>query len=105
MPERFRDAPPIDRLVVCHGDACVPNTLLDDVGRGIAHVDLAALGTADRWADIAVASMSTVGVRGPPLVGWARHYRCARYSSMPPRISASAGVSEAASAGGSWPPR
>ncbi|MBS1906421.1 MAG: aminoglycoside 3'-phosphotransferase [Actinobacteria bacterium] len=59
VPERLRDAPPIDRLVVCHGDACVPNTLLDDEGRGLAHVDLAALGVADRWADIAVASMST----------------------------------------------
>jgi len=27
------DPPPIDRLVVCHGDACAPNTLIDDVGR------------------------------------------------------------------------
>ncbi|WP_442928078.1 phosphotransferase [Microbacterium sp. MMO-32] len=65
VPERLHDAPPIDRLVVCHGDACVPNTLLDDAGRGIAHVDLAALGTADRWADIAVASMSTEWNYGP----------------------------------------
>ncbi|MBS1675615.1 MAG: aminoglycoside 3'-phosphotransferase [Actinobacteria bacterium] len=65
VPERLRDAPPIDRLVVCHGDACVPNTLLDDAGRGFAHVDLAALGTADRWADIAVASMSTTWNYGP----------------------------------------
>ncbi|MGN8025364.1 phosphotransferase [Microbacterium sp. 22242] len=67
VPARFHDAPPIDRLVVCHGDACVPNTLLDDAGRGFAHVDLAALGVADRWADIAVASMSTGWNYGP---GW-----------------------------------
>lgn len=52
------DAPPIDRLVVCHGDACVPNTLVDSVGDWVAHVDLGHLGLADRWADIAVASMS-----------------------------------------------
>jgi len=65
VPERLHASPPIDRLVVCHGDACVPNTLLDDAGRGIAHVDLAALGTADRWADIAVASMSTEWNYGP----------------------------------------
>lgn len=58
VPERFRTAPPIDRLVVCHGDACMPNTLLDDDGRWTAHVDLALLGVADRWADIAVATMS-----------------------------------------------
>ena len=38
---------------------------LDGAGRGIAHVDLGALGTADRWADIAVASMSTEWNYGP----------------------------------------
>ncbi|MEV4776251.1 aminoglycoside 3'-phosphotransferase [Microbacterium sp. LWH12-1.2] len=59
IPDAFRDAPEIDRLVVAHGDACMPNTLLAADGRWTAHVDLAALGTADRWADIAVASMST----------------------------------------------
>ena len=68
IPAAMRDTPPIDRLVVCHGDACVPNTLLDAVGAPLAHVDLAVLGTADRWADIAVASMSTEWNYGP---GWA----------------------------------
>lgn len=52
------DAPDVDRLVVCHGDPCVPNTLLLDDGTWSGHVDLDALGTADRWADLAVASMS-----------------------------------------------
>lgn len=51
--------PPIDRLVVCHGDACAPNTLLADDGRWTAHVDLGALGLADRWADLAIAAWST----------------------------------------------
>jgi kanamycin kinase len=51
-------APPVDRLVVAHGDACVPNTLVDASGRWVAHVDLGRLGLADRWADLAVASMS-----------------------------------------------
>ncbi len=61
-------APPdVDRLVVCHGDACCPNTLLDSSGRYTAHVDLAALGVADRWADLAVATYSTVWNYGP---GW-----------------------------------
>lgn len=67
VPGDLRTPPPVDRLVVCHGDACMPNTLLDDDGRPLAHVDLAALGTADRWADIAVASMSTTWNFGP---GW-----------------------------------
>ncbi|MGY1552632.1 phosphotransferase [Microbacterium sp. A588] len=67
VPHVLRDPPPVDRLVVCHGDACAPNTLLDEDGTPLAHVDLAALGTADRWADIAVASMSTLWNYGP---GW-----------------------------------
>lgn len=65
VPDALQNAPRIDRLVVCHGDACVPNTLLDDAGAPLAHVDLAALGTADRWADIAVAAMSTEWNYGP----------------------------------------
>lgn len=67
LPDRLRDAPAADRLVVCHGDACCPNTLIGDDGRWVAHVDLGALGVADRWADLAVASMSTAWNYGP---GW-----------------------------------
>jgi kanamycin kinase len=64
----LHDSPEVDALVVCHGDACCPNTLLSDDGRWLAHVDLGALGVADRWADIAVAAMSTEWNYGP---GWA----------------------------------
>lgn len=59
--------PPVDRLVVCHGDSCAPNTLIGDDGRWTAHVDLDALGVADRWADLAVATWSTTWNYGP---GW-----------------------------------
>jgi kanamycin kinase len=51
--------PSVDRLVVCHGDSCAPNTLLTDDGRFSGHVDLGDLGVADRWADLAVATWST----------------------------------------------
>ncbi|MDQ6725500.1 MAG: aminoglycoside 3'-phosphotransferase [Actinomycetota bacterium] len=61
------NAPPVDRLVVCHGDACSPNTLLTDDGRWSAHVDLGDLGVADPWADLAVATMSAGWNYGP---GW-----------------------------------
>jgi kanamycin kinase len=63
------DHPPIDRPVVCHGDACAPNTLLGDDGDWCAHVDLEALGVADRWADLAAATWSTRWNYGP---GWER---------------------------------
>lgn len=67
VPSGLREAPPVDRLVVCHGDACSPNTLVGDDGGCSGHVDLGALGVADRWADIAVATMSVGWNYGP---GW-----------------------------------
>ena len=55
--------------MVCHGDACAPNTLIGDDGRWSGHVDFGALGVADRWADLAVACWSTTWNYGP---GWSR---------------------------------
>jgi len=65
--EMVAEAPPVDQLVVCHGDACAPNTLLDDDGGCVGRVDLGGLGVADRWADLAVATWSTQWNYGP---GW-----------------------------------
>jgi kanamycin kinase len=64
------EPPPIDRLVVCHGDACAPNTLMHDDGTFAAHVDLGSLGVADRWADLAVAAWSTEWNYGPGYDGF-----------------------------------
>jgi aminoglycoside phosphotransferase len=61
------DVPPVDRLVVCHGDACAPNTLITEDGRWSGHVDLGELGVADRWADLAIATWSSEWNYGP---GW-----------------------------------
>lgn len=44
--------------VVCHGDPCAPNTIIRDDGRWSGHVDMGSMGTANRWADLAVCSMS-----------------------------------------------
>jgi kanamycin kinase len=67
VPDALREPLPVDRLVVCHADACCPNTLIGDDGLWSGHVDLGALGVGDRWADIAVASMSTAWNYGE---GW-----------------------------------
>lgn len=55
---RLAEPPPVDRAVVCHGDACAPNTLLGPSGAVVGFVDLGSLGVADRWADLAVGSWS-----------------------------------------------
>ncbi len=62
---RLDVAPPTDELVVCHGDACAPNTIVAEDGSCSGHVDIGALGVADRWADLAVATWSTEWNYGP----------------------------------------
>ena len=47
-----------DDLVVAHGDACAPNTVIAPDGAFAGIVDVARLGAADRWLDLSVASMS-----------------------------------------------
>jgi kanamycin kinase len=56
MLERGRLAS--EDLVVCHGDYCFPNALIED-GEVTGYVDLGEMGVADRWFDIAVAAWST----------------------------------------------
>lgn len=65
--ERLADIPPVTEFVVCHGDSCAPNTLIGEDGEWSGHVDLGALGIADRWADLAIATWSTRWNYGP---GW-----------------------------------
>ncbi|NHB83882.1 phosphotransferase [Tessaracoccus sp. HDW20] len=59
------DQDDVDLLVIAHGDACAPNTIIGDDGRFIGHVDLGSLGVADRWADLAIASWSLEWDFGP----------------------------------------
>jgi kanamycin kinase len=57
-PANLGTRPPIDDPVLVHGDACAPNTLISEAGEWTGHVDLGDLAVGDRWADLAVASMS-----------------------------------------------
>lgn len=57
-PPELGPRPPIDDPVVVHGDACAPNTLISDSGRWVGNVDFGDLGVGDRWADLAIASLS-----------------------------------------------
>jgi kanamycin kinase len=64
-PIQEAELPAPDHLVVCHGDPCAPNTLLDDAGRWVGHVDLGRLGVGDRWVDLAVGSANLDDNFGP----------------------------------------
>lgn len=53
-----------DNLVVCHGDYCFPNAILQG-DQVTGFVDLGEMGVADRWWDLAVATWSTNWNVGP----------------------------------------
>lgn len=57
-PESLGQRPPVDDPVLVHGDACAPNTLISHDGEWVGNVDFGDLTVGDRWADLAVASMS-----------------------------------------------
>ena len=57
-PESLGTPPPVDDPVLVHGDACAPNTLISDGGQWVGNVDFGDLAVGDRWADLAIASLS-----------------------------------------------
>jgi len=57
-PESLGPRPPLDRPVLVHGDACAPNTLISSAGEWTGNVDFGDLAVGDRWADLAIASLS-----------------------------------------------
>jgi kanamycin kinase len=57
-PEALGPRPPVSDPVLVHGDACAPNTLIGADGRWTGNVDFGDLAVGDRWADLAIASMS-----------------------------------------------
>jgi kanamycin kinase len=58
QPTAIGTRPPITAPVIVHGDACAPNTLISDDGSWTGNVDFGDLSVGDRWADLAIASMS-----------------------------------------------
>ena len=58
QPASLGTRPPLDAPVLVHGDACAPNTLISEEGTWTGNVDFGDLAVGDRWADLAVASLS-----------------------------------------------
>lgn len=67
LAELERLLPDDEDPVVCHGDYCFPNVLLDAGGSVTGYVDLGELGVADRWWDVAIGAWSVTWNVGP---GW-----------------------------------
>jgi kanamycin kinase len=57
-PASLGTPPPLDDPVLVHGDACAPNTLISSDGAWVGNVDFGDLAVGDRWADLAIASLS-----------------------------------------------
>jgi kanamycin kinase len=80
-----RLAPSDEDLVVCHGDYCLPNLLLDTGGAVTGYLDLGELGVADRWWDVAVGAWSVTWNLGDE---WEdRFYRSYGVEPQPDRIA------------------
>jgi len=58
QPSSLGLRPPIETPVLVHGDACAPNTLISTDGVWTGNVDFGDLAVGDRWADLAIASLS-----------------------------------------------
>lgn len=73
-------------LVVCHGDLCLPNVLLDPVTCEVSGViDAGRLGVADRWVDLAIATRSLTSRLNPQYGGGMADRYLARYGVLPDR--------------------
>lgn len=74
-----------EELVVCHGDYCVPNVLLDPQTLGVTGVvDVGRLGVADRYADLALMTRSLDDPRlNPQYEGSAGRRFLRRYGASP----------------------
>jgi len=57
-PQALGARPSVDGAVLVHGDACAPNTLISAAGEWTGNVDFGDLAGGDRWADLAIASLS-----------------------------------------------
>ncbi|MER8186104.1 APH(3') family aminoglycoside O-phosphotransferase [Kitasatospora sp. NPDC094015] len=59
LAELDATVPAVEDVVLCHGDLCLPNVLLDpDTLRVTGLIDLGRLGRADRYADLALTARS-----------------------------------------------
>ncbi|GAA2915549.1 putative streptomycin phosphotransferase [Actinoplanes cyaneus] len=82
--ELISTRPPDEDLVVCHGDLCPPNVVLDpDTCRVNGLIDAGRLGVADRWADLALVTRSLTDDSDPQYGAWAADRFLKKYGVAP----------------------
>jgi kanamycin kinase/aminoglycoside 3'-phosphotransferase-2 len=70
LAELVATQPPSEDLVVCHGDLCAPNVVVDAEDLTVTGlVDLGRLGVADRHQDLALLTRSLGGDLNPQYAG------------------------------------
>jgi streptomycin 3"-kinase len=87
--ERIRAEQPyaekVADLVVCHGDACLPNVLLDPETLEVTgFIDLGRLGVADRYADLALTTVQLLDEWDLPADAFLREYSLRGYGLEEP---------------------
>jgi aminoglycoside phosphotransferase len=85
LPEDvLTDRPAEEDLVVCHGDLCLPNVVLDLQTCAVTGViDTGLLGVADRWTDLALTTQSLADERNDQYGPGAADRFLARYGIAP----------------------
>lgn len=66
LDSSYATFPHDEDLVVCHGDLCLPNVIINPTKSTVAGlIDVGRLGRADRYADLAVTSRSIESTQNP----------------------------------------
>lgn len=66
LDEAHATVPDFEEFVVCHGDFCLPNVLLDPDSLTVTGlIDVGRLGRADRYSDLALATRSIASAQNP----------------------------------------
>ncbi len=80
LEELLGQRPENEDLVVCHGDLCLPNVILDPDSVEVTGVlDVGRLGVADRWTDLAIGTRSLASPENPQFGQWAAEQYLAAY--------------------------
>jgi len=84
VAELLSQRPEQEDLVVCHGDLCLPNVLIDPDSFAVTGIiDTGRLGIADRWTHLAITTRSLASPQNPQFGEWAEQQYLTAYEVAP----------------------